>query len=367
MKFTVKAGVWHDVLALLKSYQSPIDAIPSTHDVLLQVEESKLAVAMVGMKHAAVITLDVSNGEAGRALINPARLLPALSRNKTGYVVVDSNDKGQVSLHWEGTEDTALFEGGIPETFLPVTAPPKAGYLRMSMDESLRIHTVLSPLSMAGGGGFVQVSKVADDRVHFVATDNWIVAKAEVAARSSEKQDTNPTWFLTSDALDIISAVSKVLPIPGDKLNIRVQTTNEFTYIAFPGGFFRSAVPQGTSPIPYEGFFAAHRHGTAKVKRMQFSKDIQAVLTVLSEKTQHIVVEILEGKLRVSGQGRLTGSCSYEIEAAITGTPVPIKIRGDVLLQMVKGALGTEVTLEWTPNFLLVTDEAKETLAALEK
>lgn len=361
MKFTIKSGKLQDLLTLLKSYMSPIDAIPSTFDVLFEVLDGKLALAMFGTTNAAVISCDISNGENGKALITPGRMLPALGRHKNDYIVVESTNRGQVTVSWEGKNDLATFEGGVPETFYPLQPPPKGEYLRMTLDEAVRIHSVFSPLQTAKLN-FVQVTKIDETTVDFVATDEWILSRATVDATCDGAEN----WYLPPNSLDIISSLAHALDIPGDRKNIRVKTTDEFTYILFPGGYFRSLIPQGTTPIQYAPYFDAHRYGKARVHRLRFSRDVAAVLNLVPDPTDTMSIDIGTESITLRGVGRLSGSCSYESKAVVTGTPLPLRVLSQPFNRMIRGASGTEIDIEWGENFLLVTDDAKTTLIGLE-
>lgn len=361
MRFVCRAGLFHDALALLKAYQSPSEQIPSTQDVLIQVRGDVLALAMMGLKHAAILKVDISEGEDGMALVNPGRMLSIISRDTKAIIAIETDDRQKIHVSWVGERHTASIEGGVPESFPPIQRAPRDEYLSLTLEEALRVRSVLAPMKTEKLN-YVQVTPTSEFTVDFVATDQWLLARTEAQADCPR----DGVWYFPGEALQIIQAVARLLPIPNEGKVIQFQTTGEYAYLVFPGGFFRSLLPGAVSQIDYETFFRSHMFGTATVSCKDLVKNLNAAMAIASDVDATVDVAIEEDSISISAHSPLKGECCYHIPATIEGTPRPIKLPASHFQRVVKSLSGNQCSFMWNRNLVLLDDGDKEIIMAQE-
>lgn len=351
MKFTIKSGDLLDVMSLLRSFQSPIEAIASTYDILVEAADDQIVLAMFGAANAAVVSVDATVTEPGAILVTPSKILPALNRNKRSYVVISDTDKGQIQINWEGSEDIMVLEGGLPETFYQFEVPPQGEGITLTLDEALKADSTFS--SLGNKLGFVQASYLDEEHIDLISTDEYTLALTTVEAKADIKGD----WYLPPTVLPMLSGMAKSLNINGET-KIKIQTGEQFTYLIYKRGFFRSTVPAMASPIPYQELFEVETH-SIEVDRLKFVKDVQALAALA---TEHESVELHFGdEFEMKFSSQLSGSCSYKYP--ISSTPGSIKVSVHQLAKLAKATFGKgKLKIHWGETCLILTDENKELL-----
>lgn len=350
MTFTIKSGELFDVLNMLKSYQTPIEAIPSTKDVLIEADEG-LALGIFGSMTTALVSIPAEVKEPGKILITPSKILPALSRDKKNYVTIATNDKGQVEISWDAKTDLMVLESGIPETFYQFELPPKRDGIVITLDEAVRAATVFQPLN-AGKDGFIQISS-SRDASEIIATDEFVLSMTSVTGTASKPGD----WFVAPLSLSLLVPLGKTLNIAGAS-KIRIQSDEQYSYVLFPGGFFRSLVPSNISKIPYNDYFGANRLGSITIPSGPFVKDIDS-LAALGDSIRFSL-----GKLFELSVESMNGNCVYRRE--VESEEARFKVDGPTLRRLAKACIGAEIKLSWTDVALILEDDVKAILIGVE-